>query len=82
MRWAPWASEPYRLVAELHLAEGRLDAAAQDARGGLDRDPSNWLLWYDLALATRGEERRAAVREVRRLNPRSFRVIALGRGRP
>ena len=81
-RWAPWASEPYRLVAELHLAEGRLDAAAQDARGGLDRDPSNWLLWYDLALATRGEERRAAVREVRRLNPRSFRVIALGRGRP
>lgn len=77
MLWAPWASEPYRLAAELHLAEGSLDAAAEDARRGLDRDPSNWLLWYDLALATRGEERRAAIREVRRLNPRSFRVIAL-----
>lgn len=68
-RWAPWASEPWRLQGEAQLAEGDLEAARRSFRKGIVKDDRSWELWLDLALASEGGSRRAALSRARALNP-------------
>ncbi len=71
MRWAPWSAEPWRLLAEAQLARGR-DAEAQGTfRKAVAKDPHDWTLWFGLAQATDGRQRRRALAQARRLNPHS-----------
>lgn len=69
-RWLPWDSEPWRLEGEAELAQGDGAEARKSLLAAIDRDPSDWRLWYGLALATTGDERKGAAARVRALNPR------------
>jgi O-antigen ligase len=68
LRWTPWSSTAWRLRAEAELALGQRRAARRSVLSGLEEDPSEWNLWYDLARASKGSERRRAVAEARKLN--------------
>jgi hypothetical protein len=76
-RWAPWASEPLRLLGEAQLGAGNPGRARVSFRAALDRDPENWQLWVDLALVSSGAEKRLALERASRLNPRSEQVRQL-----
>ena len=76
-RWAPWASEPLRLLGEAQLGAGYPGRARASFRAALERDPENWQLWVDLALASSGAEKRLALERASRLNPRSEQVRQL-----
>ena len=67
--WVPWSAAPWRLLGEAQLAEGNVDGAGATFREAVRKDGGDWESWLDLALATRGAERRAALDHVRRLNP-------------
>jgi O-antigen ligase len=76
-RWAPWSSEPLRLLGESELGTGHSDRARASFRAALDRDPETWQLWVDMALASSGAERRLALARARQLNPHSEQVREL-----
>jgi Flp pilus assembly protein TadD len=69
--WQPWSPEPWRLLGEAELQAGRVGEARTSFRRGLLKDRRDWELWLDLALVTRGHERRAAIDHVATLNPLS-----------
>ena len=71
VRWAPWSSEAWRLVAEGQYAVGDLAGARASLRRALDKDPDDWQLWFNLAAASRGRKRAEAIDRARRLNPLS-----------
>ena len=71
LRWAPWSSEARRLLAEGQYDRGRLAAARKTLRDALAEDPHNWELWFNLAAASKGAERTAALRRAHELNPLS-----------
>jgi O-Antigen ligase/Tetratricopeptide repeat len=71
MRWAPWSSEAQRLLAESQYDRGNLAAARRTLRDALSQDPQDWELWFNLAAASRGAERAAALRRAHELNPLS-----------
>ena len=75
-RWAPWSSRPWQLLGEAQLAQGKLAPARRSFRKALDKDVSDWSIWLDLALASRGAERRHAFAEAARLNPRNSEIPA------
>ena len=79
-RWAPWASEAWRLLGEADLGLGHRRWARKHFLTALAKDPRDWKLWYDLALASVGTERQRALAEAARLNPYSLEVRGL-RGR-
>jgi hypothetical protein len=83
-RWAPWSTDAQRLKAEAHLAEGETGPARAILLGALDRDPDDWELWYDLALASQGPERAGAAARARALNPLAPELTGLppSRGTP
>jgi hypothetical protein len=70
----PWAAEPWQVRAQAELQRGNLPAARADLRRALAKAPDDWRLWLDLALASTGRERLAAVREAARLNPYSVEI--------
>jgi hypothetical protein len=70
-RWAPWSAVPLQLRAEAELAQGRLTVAQRDFKRAVAKDSHDWSLWFELAQASNGAARRQALREARRLNPRS-----------
>ena len=79
-RLQPWSGTPWRLLGEAELELGRV-GPARDAFGrGLAEDRDDWELWLDLALASKGAQRREAIGEVARLNPLSSELGQL-RGR-
>jgi len=67
--WAPWSHEPWQRLGEAELALGHDRAARTSLHRALELDPENWRLWYDLAVASRGEERARALVRVKLLNP-------------
>jgi hypothetical protein len=73
-RLMPWAAEPWQVRAQAELQRGNLPAARADLRKALAKTPDDWRLWLDLALASTGRDRRAAVREATRLNPHSVEI--------
>ena len=77
--WVPWSSDPWRYVGEAQLAQGDRSSAAQSFRTAIDKDPNDPDLWQGLAYATTGRERREAVTEALRLNPRNPDLINLAK---
>lgn len=75
--WMPWSYEPWQLLGEAQLARGEDAAAAASLRRAAGRDPGQWSVWYDLALAARGPERVNALTRARELNPHSVEVSDL-----
>jgi O-antigen ligase len=71
VRWAPWSSEAWRLVAEGQYAQGEIAGARASLRRALEKNPDDWQLWFNLAAASRGRARAAAIDKARRLNPLS-----------
>jgi O-Antigen ligase/Tetratricopeptide repeat len=70
-RWAPWSSEPWQRLGEAHLGQGAFAEAERDFREALEREPGDFELWLDLARATDGPERTAALARAEALNPLS-----------
>jgi tetratricopeptide (TPR) repeat protein len=77
-RWAPWSSEPWQRLGEAQLAQDDLAAARASFRKAIDKEPTDWQLWFLLAEASTGAEQRRALAEARRLNPRSPELRAFG----
>ena len=63
--------EPWRLLGESQLQAGEVEQARRSFLRGIAKDRGDWEVWLDLALATRGGERRDALDHVAFLNPLS-----------
>jgi O-antigen ligase len=68
-RWAPWSTEPLRLLGEAARARGDGVPARAHFRRGVERDPWSWALWRGLARASRGTAGRRAAARAAALNP-------------
>jgi hypothetical protein len=62
---------------EARLGQGDLVGAREKFAVAVERDPTSWELWLDLALASTGAERRAALARAQALNPLSAQVAQL-----
>ena len=78
--WAPWSARPWQLRGEAELQRRQLRAARVDLRKAAAKDPADWSIWLDLALASSGRERRDALAEAAQLNPLDPVVASFGRG--
>jgi O-antigen ligase len=76
-RWEPWSGTPWRLLGESQLQAGDVGRARSSFLRGLEHDGGDWELWLDLALVSRGEDRRAALERVAELNPQSAELRQL-----
>jgi len=76
-RWAPWSSEPWQGLGEAQLAAGDTAAARGSFRKAIDKEPTDWLLWFHLAEASTGAAKRQAADEALRLNPLNFDVLTM-----
>ena len=79
-RWAPWSAQPWQRLGEAQLAAGDLGGARRSFDHGVELDRTDWSLWYDLAEASTGPARAAALAQTSRLNPLSPEVAALRGG--
>jgi len=70
-RFEPWSGTPWRLLGESQLQEGEVDRSRRSFLEGLEHDRGDWELWLDLALVSRGQDRKAALAHVAQLNPHS-----------
>ena len=64
-------AEPWRLLGESQLQAGEVEQARRSFLRGIAKDRGDWEVWLDLALATRGGERRDALDHDAFLNPLS-----------
>ena len=78
--WLLWSSDPWQMVGEAQLARGDRSAAEQSFRTAITKDPNDPDLWQGLAYATTGRERRQALTQALRLNPRNPDLIVLATG--
>jgi cytochrome c-type biogenesis protein CcmH/NrfG len=76
-RWAPWSAAGWRQLGEAQIQQGELGEARSSFRRALEKDPRDWALWLDLALASEGPARTEAARAALRLNPLSPQIAAL-----
>jgi hypothetical protein len=67
--WAPWAAEPWALLAQAELGQDHRRAAISALREAIERQPRDYTLWQQLALTARGRDRQEALRRLRELNP-------------
>jgi O-Antigen ligase/Tetratricopeptide repeat len=70
-RWARWSSEPWQRLGETQVDQDKLADARASYRRAIAKEPDDWLLWFRLAEASEGIERRRALAEASRLNPLS-----------
>jgi tetratricopeptide (TPR) repeat protein len=75
--WAPWAGSAWRDLGRAEVGLGRPRQARADLLEATAKDPSDWQVWYDLGIASRGRERLIAYRRAARLNPFAEDVQAL-----
>jgi hypothetical protein len=68
-RLLPWSAEPLGVLGAAEFRSGDEERARRTLRRAVVRDPSDWLVWYRLALATEGGQRANALARARRLNP-------------
>ena len=76
-RWEPWSSEPWQRLGEAQLGRGDDAPARASFRKAIDKEPTDWLLWFRLAEASSGAERDRALDQAERLNPLSPEVREL-----
>ena len=69
--WMPWSPRPWEALGRAQLGAGLLPAARASFRKGISMDSGDWELWYRLASASSGGERRRALRRAARLIPRA-----------
>ncbi len=60
---------PWQLLGEAQTALREPNAARISLRVAVRRDPSSWEAWYDLAVVSRGADRRTAANKALTLNP-------------
>jgi hypothetical protein len=70
----PWSGRPWIARGEAELAQGDRAAAAASFRRSTEEDANDWRAWLDLAIATEGPTRRAALARARVLYPRSTEI--------
>jgi hypothetical protein len=75
--WAPWSSEPYRVLGEAQLGEGDTKSAIASFNKAIAKSRNDWNLWFDLARATTGNAQRDALRHAKQLNPLSPEIAEL-----
>lgn len=75
IRWTPWSDEGWRRLAEAQIGLHQYAAARRSLGRAIDKDAGDWVLWLDLAQASRGDEQAAAVKKLFRLNPRDPSLI-------
>jgi O-antigen ligase len=66
---APWSSEPYAAEAGAYQELRQKKLARRAALRAIEKDPTRWSLWHQLAEVTTGAERRRALARSRALNP-------------
>lgn len=76
-RWMPWSSDPWQLLGEAQLGLQRRAAARASFQKAIAKDRHDWELWFDLALANSGRDRRAAAMRALELNPRAVELEGL-----
>jgi tetratricopeptide (TPR) repeat protein len=69
IRWTPWSAAGWQRLAEAQLGAGRRAEARRTLQRALAKDRGNWVLWLDLAAATRDQAQITALNEAIRLNP-------------
>jgi hypothetical protein len=75
--WAPWSSEPYRVLGEAQLGQGDTKGAVASFNKAIAKSPNDWNLWFDLARATTGKAQRQALQHAKQLNPLSPEIAEL-----
>jgi O-antigen ligase len=68
--WAPWAARPWYLLAKAEEGAGQPAAAISSIRKAVAKDSGNYRYWFELAYLAKGPERKQAIDQVVRLNPR------------
>ncbi len=76
-RLAPWQADPWTTLGQVQLAQNDRRQARSSFRRALAEDTSDWYPWYQLALASRGQERAGALAEALRRNPRAPELAQL-----
>jgi hypothetical protein len=77
MRWAPWSANAIEQLGEAQFEAGKAKAARATFRRALAKNPDDWDLWFDLAVASEGTELRRAVVRAHALNPLDPELNAL-----
>jgi hypothetical protein len=77
MRWAPWSANAIEQLGEVQFEYGDLNAARQSFRRAIAKNPQDWDLWFDLAIASDGPTLREAVARATYLNPLDPELAAL-----
>jgi hypothetical protein len=81
--WMPWSPRPWVALGRAQLGAGQVASARASFLKAVSMDRGDWELWYRLATASRGKERRHALEEAARLFPRAQSLqAAAAQGRP
>ncbi len=79
-RLAPWSVEPLVLLGRAQAGAGNREAARATFRRATERAPEYWRTWLELAAASDGDARAAALRRARALNPLEGHIRDLEEG--
>jgi hypothetical protein len=71
IRWAPWSSEAWLLLARAQFARDKPTAGRASLRKAIAKDPRDWVLWYELALESSARAQRKWIARASELNPLS-----------
>jgi O-antigen ligase len=75
--WEPWSADARIALGVALLGEGRNADARTAFKAAIQRDSRSWEAWYDLARASTGTARQAALAHAKHLDPREPQVNAL-----
>ncbi len=79
-RLAPWSVEPLVHLGRAQVGAGNREAARATFRRATMREPEHWRSWLELAAASDGDARAAALRRARALNPLEGHIRDLAEG--
>jgi O-antigen ligase len=79
IRWAPWSAAAWQNLGDAQLGLGKRAEAIRSLRRAARKNPRGWSIWYDLAVASSGAERRRAFLRAEALNPLSPNIAVLRR---
>jgi hypothetical protein len=81
-RWAPWSAVAVRYLGEARVLSGRRQAGLAALDDAAAKDPGDWQTWLDIAAASTGTKRTAALARAHALNPAEPSVDAVAQGAP